>query len=52
MWHLIVTLGYIQKRAWNSGFHTGMGKRHGNRITGQVENVRSSDSENNPSFRC
>ena len=39
MWHLIVTLGYIQKRAWNSGFHTGMGKRNDNRITGQVENV-------------
>merc|ERR1711874_62970 len=25
--------GYLKKRAWNSGFHTGMGKRHGNRMT-------------------
>ena len=42
------TLGYTsQKRAWNSGFHTGMGKRHGNRITGQLATVCSSDSENN-----
>ena len=42
MWRFIVTLGtlgYVQKRAWNSGFHTGMGKRHGNRMTGQVETV-------------
>ena len=36
---LLLPVGYIQKRAWNSGFHTGMGKRNGNRITGQVENV-------------
>ena len=31
---LLLPVGYIQKRAWNSGFHTGMGKRNGNRITG------------------
>lgn len=30
-------IGFIQKRAWNSGFHTGMGKRHGSRMTGQAE---------------
>ena len=47
MCRFIVTLGYIKKRAWNSGFHTGMGKRHGNRMTGQMETVCRSDSENN-----
>ena len=30
----VLSLLDIRRRAWNSGFHTGMGKRYGNRVLG------------------